>query len=306
MSTNTKQITVQFYLNEEGRKAYLLAGRDGKKEQETCVSISKEYIEHAYVNSDGEAFIDLRKYVDHNFKLKKISAEKLEKLRNGSMTSEWDIKNCKPEITCESKKIEFDKILTGEEMIAIYYSKVEECQKQREALLNEYNENMSEYEEAAAIAIKILNEEIKKQNEKMQETRKLAELNREKRKNEKADWIKEHGSDYLKKAFSHGYDCQRKYVKERTEFEFPDFILDFDDKLEFFERTCPGEEALNKSIEIEEILKTDSDAYCSVEWYNYQCWNFEHFNEDLPSSSCEAVVIRNYLGKYTLVKFYEE
>jgi hypothetical protein len=105
---------------------------------------------------------------------------------------------------------------------------------------------------------------------------------------EKAAWIRAHGSDFLKRAYALGYDCQRQYVTERAEMEVPGSQVDFNDVLAWKSRSCPSEEALEM---VEELISKGYNA--EVVWLT-----------DAPDldEPCEAVVIHNYLGKYNLVR----
>lgn len=110
------------------------------------------------------------------------------------------------------------------------------------------------------------------------------EAERKQRETEKSAWIAEHGSAYLKEAFKHGYNVQRKYAAERAALEYPDFVLDFDGTADWKDRPCPSPEALAESIEIGGkvvwLIKLDQDCV-------------------LP---CEAIVKRGFLNKYDLIK----
>lgn len=108
---------------------------------------------------------------------------------------------------------------------------------------------------------------------------------KEAREAERLAWIEAHGSDYLQRAVRLGYNCQRQYVTERAGLEFPDFQVDFDDKAEWRSRSCPSEEAL---VEVETLIEAGHNA--EVVWL-------------IPEPDpCEAIVVKEYLGKYNLVK----
>jgi len=68
---------------------------------------------------------------------------------------------------------------------------------------------------------------------------------RERRETERREWAEEHGSEVLQDALDEGYDCQRRYVKERVRADFDEsYVVDFDSKASYAERSCPSEEAL--------------------------------------------------------------
>lgn len=118
------------------------------------------------------------------------------------------------------------------------------------------------------------------------------EQNIAERDREKAQWIQQHGSSYLKNCAKYGYDCQRRYVYERAALEYPDYFIDFDDTAAFAQRTQPSAEALEEAIRVGGLV----------------CWltkvpklkdAFKVFEGKAP---CEAVVIRGYLDKYDLIR----
>lgn len=117
---------------------------------------------------------------------------------------------------------------------------------------------------------------------------------------DKIDWINQHGSDYLKRAIANGFDCQRKYVIERAAKEFPDFIVDFDDSAEWNSRSCPSEKALNEMITLKE-----KGYNANVVWLTRLPNGYDDYDY-YDIEPCEAVVIRNYLGSYDLIKTYCE
>jgi hypothetical protein len=126
------------------------------------------------------------------------------------------------------------------------------------------------------------------------------EIKRERREAEKESWILANGSDHLKSAFAEGYDCQRLYVTERAAQEAPGFIVDFDDNADWRSRSCPTERAMEIVNEAREFgireprvvwLTSPPGAEIVDEYEPYE-----------PFEACEAVVIRNYLGRYDLVQ----
>lgn len=109
---------------------------------------------------------------------------------------------------------------------------------------------------------------------------------------EKSAWITEHGSDFLRQAFTAGYDCQRRYVTERAALEFPGYAVDFDDRAEWRERSCPSEKGLAEALA----------AGGTVVWLTRHPRHpaDDGYGED--DTEYEAVAIRGFLGKYDLVK----
>lgn len=121
---------------------------------------------------------------------------------------------------------------------------------------------------------------------------------------EKIEWIKNHGSDYLKDCLELGYDCQRAYVLARAEHELPDFIVDFNDTASWNSRSGPSHEAL---LEVKNLIEKGYKA--SVVWLTSEPTNdigddddddyYDHFEER------EAILIEDYLGKYDLIKYMD-
>jgi len=97
-------------------------------------------------------------------------------------------------------------------------------------------------------------EELVKSVEEREEERKRKEAEKQAKEREKAQWIKTHGSQRLKEAFTRGYDCQRLYILERVAMELPGYIVyQFDgrDAWELDNRSCPSAEALEEAKRLE-------------------------------------------------------
>lgn len=113
------------------------------------------------------------------------------------------------------------------------------------------------------------------------------------REAERREWALEHGSSRLRKCVEGGYDCQRLYAFERAAIEYPAYVLDFDDKARWKSRSGPSEAALDEARRVggEVVWLTRFPAPDGLDQ--------DLYDED---EACEAVVIRQYLGKYDLVK----
>lgn len=116
---------------------------------------------------------------------------------------------------------------------------------------------------------------------------------------EKLQWIEEHGSDYLKKAVSNGFDSQRKYVEERAAIEFAGFLVDFDGSAEWNDRSFPSEEALDILEQVKPMSKRATIVWIISRHDADPEWSDEQE---------EAVVIRGFLGGelrsgYDLIKY---
>jgi hypothetical protein len=110
-------------------------------------------------------------------------------------------------------------------------------------------------------------------------------------KADRLTWIENHGSEHLKKAVAAGYNCQRKYVEERSAFEFPEFDLDFDDCLKHRSRSCPSLNALDW---------LDRFPQGQIIWVEER---HDRSDDDEDYEGEEAIIINGYLGKYNLVKY---
>lgn len=115
---------------------------------------------------------------------------------------------------------------------------------------------------------------------------------RARRDADKAAWIGAHGSDHLKRAFAAGHDSQRRYVTERAAAEHPGYEVDFDDRARWKSRSFPSEAALDEA----------ERSGGEVVWLTTRPDAREYDDED---DECETVVIRQFLGKYDLIKIIE-
>jgi alpha-D-ribose 1-methylphosphonate 5-triphosphate synthase subunit PhnH len=109
------------------------------------------------------------------------------------------------------------------------------------------------------------------------------------READKLAWVEVHGSEHLAQAVAAGYDCQRLYVSERAAAERPGFVVDFDDRADWRTRSCPSEAALALA-----------EAHGgTVVWLTNSAYELHEAEFWEPR---EAVVIREYLGKYDLIR----
>lgn len=111
------------------------------------------------------------------------------------------------------------------------------------------------------------------------------------REAERAEWITAHGSDYLRKCLAGGYDCQRAYVIERAGVEHPGYTVDYLDAADWKDRSGPSEAALDEAARVGGTV-----VWLTVPVIPSREDEGEFFDP------CEAVVIRQYLGKYDLIK----
>lgn len=269
-----------YLLNEEGRKKSLLAGGNGKELQELFTDVTEEILKYADVNSDGA--VVFRVYSGYPCEM--VHDIKI----NTQYYSEYGIE--KPYLYKDKSKLYFSDIQTPESLMKFVENKENEVKNKTEQLqitltemLNEYNQKVSEIKQER------LKEDEIKNTKKIQE-----EQQRELIKQDKINWITQNGSEYLKECLTLGYDCQRRYVEERTAIEFPDFDIDFNDNAGWENRNCPSMEALQ---EVKELIGFDA----KIVWLTAPV-NKENYDYDNEFEPCEAIVIRNYLGKYDLIK----
>jgi len=121
------------------------------------------------------------------------------------------------------------------------------------------------------------------------------------REEEKKNWILENGSQYLKDCLELGQYAHKNYVIERAEKEFLDFTLDYEEEAKWDTKYSPSQAALN---ELKELRKTTADS--DIVWLTKEPkTNKEYDDEDNYYNEfkpCEALIVRNFLGKYDLIK----
>lgn len=111
---------------------------------------------------------------------------------------------------------------------------------------------------------------------------------------EKRAWVEAHGSSHLRKALAAGHSCHQMYVRERAALEHPGFEVDLANEAEWKDRTCPSERALDLAAET---------PGAEVVWLTNPVGGEDVYGDDWEA--CEAVVLREYLGRYDLVRIVE-
>ena len=279
----TQKATIAYLLSEEGRKKSLLQGGNGKGEQVLDAEITPELLKLAFVDRDGS--VKLRVGSDSGYSPLNCLDYRLE----------IDTYSGKPHMKEVGEFVRFNAPQTAEALIAFETARQAKLEARKAELQPEYDRLMAEYE--SRMAEKKAREEEEAARDRAareaQEAERKAE--RERLEAEKLQWIQEHGSECLRDAVDLGYDCQRKYVAQRTDMEFPGYIVDFDDTAEWKSRSCPSREAL---AEVKDLIAKGYDA--KVVWLTVPPAQLPE--EEWPFRPCEAIVIRNYLGKYDLVK----
>ena len=140
-------------------------------------------------------------------------------------------------------------------------------------------------------------EKYRQRQAEVAERDRLAAEEKAKADAEKKVWIAEFGSDYLKRATALDYNCQRQYVTERAAHEHPDYTVDFDSDADWNDRACPSMDALE---EVEALVAAGVNA--EVVWLTSPTHRSESYEDEANWESREAIVIRDYIGKYDLVK----
>jgi len=278
-----KKVCIEYLLSEKGRKASLLAGGDGKERQQVCAPLSPEIIKLATVDSHGNAYLQVGFTgisLQNSIIISKI------KVKSSGCAPGWDWQT---EIAFQR----FDAPQSVEALVAWEANRVAAL-----AAAEADPENQAEIARLKAVyavrqAAKAEADRRDRDRAREEEASRRAKQEAERafRRAEKAAWVAEHGSDYLRRAVTLGYDCQRQYVTERAATELPEFVVDFDDQARWKERACPGPDALGI---LESLIGQGYEA--EVVWLTAPPWETDEYN------SVEAVVVRNYLGKYDLVK----
>lgn len=288
-----KMCKVVYLLNEEGRKESLLSGGDGKKIQILYAPITKELLDLASVDKNGEAIVKIGfkgNESDNHWNEIKLST----KIRT---TYYSNIRVNKPEIIDVLDRIEFDTPQTVESLLEFEKNRVLEYDKSLELNKEKIKLLLLEFEEKKDIYEK---EELRKQElqekrkQELQEKEKLEALKREESKKEDELWIKTNGSDYLRQCLNLGYNCKRKYMEERVEKEFPGFELDFDDEASWNERVSPSQDALD---EVAKWIEKGFDA--KIVWLTTSVYGSEYDYEN-DFEECEAIAFE--FKNYWLVK----
>lgn len=128
------------------------------------------------------------------------------------------------------------------------------------AILEEQRKKLYAEQEARYI------EESKQKDEQQRAQRKEAEAKEAELLVKQLAWIKEHGSDRLKKSFEKNYKCKKLYLLERLKHDVGNYVLDYDAKIERKDRSCPSMEAL---LEVERIEKIEGITEAKVVWLPY-------------------------------------
>jgi hypothetical protein len=274
------KIKIVYYLSEEGRKQSLLAGGDGKQNQEIWTESpdeSADALKIASVSEEGNAVIDFYKsplgYQSRIYSDEKTGCVKINNHYHRS--TYFDAPQPIEKLLAKAKAI-----IAEEETIRAEY----------EALWEKYAPIRQKYEEETEAA----NQKYQKEKEETEKRKQEAE---DAKKQERLNWITQNGSEHLREAVELGYNCQRKYVTERAAKELPDFQVDFDENACWNHRACPSLESIK---EIKNIMKFGFNA--EVVWLTHPASNFKDEEDEYNFEQHEAIIITDYLEKYQLIK----
>ena len=284
---NTEKTIQIFYgLTEAGQKQSILTGGNGKRYQSVSAPLSPEILNWTTLDPDGDPEA-LRTYTYHYTVAEPTWGRPYIKthghqdlvLFDAPQTSAQLINWLRAEFAARD-----DRKAAAEAELAVSQA--------------QYEQKEAEQKEAEA-ARKAAHEQFEQ----------MIAQERQRKENAKNTWIDAHGSDYLKRATALGYDCQRRYVAERATFEFPGYVVDFDDQAGWNARVCPSTEALS---EAERQIAAGHNA--EIVWltqypdgtlvYDDDDWDEEEEEEDKPDDGVEAVVIHNFLAQYDLIRVY--
>lgn len=126
------------------------------------------------------------------------------------------------------------------------------------------------------------------------------EAEKAQREADKTAWIKAHGSDRLQRAFADQYEVGRIYTLERAAHEYPEWTIDFFGFSEWRDRKNPSLAELDAADD----TAAQTGQSVSIVWLT-QPAAIDREEFDISSYDFEqhaALVIRDYLGKYDLVK----
>jgi len=279
-----KKAIVKYLLNEEGRKQSLLSGGDGKEVQVLEIDATPEIIQLAKVTTDGDVFLSIG-FSGNNVSV--LSSIVLDVKIEGNLHKGY----CKYE---ERGNYHFSSPQAPEVLLDWERNRLERIS--RPEIDTEYAKLRAEYAKRLDEQSAIREEQDARRREGKEAREKALEAEKEGKELEKRTWIDRYGSDHLKKAVGLGYNCQRLYVEERVLLEHPNYTVDFDDVAEWKERSCPSKKALD---ELESVIIAGANA--EIVWLTKLPHN-NQYNDCLEFEGCEAVVQRQWLGKYDLIK----
>lgn len=301
------ECTIVYLLNSEGQKRSILAGGEGKREQKITAPITAELLEVASVSQDGQLNLNITQ-------IPSIPKEMPEYFIYGTtdfsgfQTQNFDdnwYEEKKPYIKTKDNRFSyshkyFSEPQTVESILSFIKSHSLEVEQtkaifkaheeaEKERLAPELAKRIAMWEKGVALHKQRYLDAICKE--------KKEEAVKEAAKKERANWIATHGSDYLRRATTLGYNCQRQYLTERAAHEYPSYVVDLGNHAEWVSRSCPSLEALEQ---VELLIAEGVNA--EVVWLTHPASEWEDYHEEREWQNHEAIVIKDYFSKYTIVK----
>ncbi len=297
---NNEKVTINYLLNEEGRKDSILKNQGGKRLNVIKTDVTDRLLKLARVCEDGSIYLNIG-YCEVNNKM------------NGVILN---YKELKDDIGIYIEEIRgmvgFDKVMDVSELIE-WEEKRRELIKTKfnsyESLLKERDEAIKKRDEAIKkrdkeSRIKREEEDYRqrieyeeKRQQELERGRKFKESEEMKKRaytEERNCWIQEKGSQYLKDCIRLDYNIDSKYVIERAKVELPEYTVDIDGSASYSQKSNPSKGAL------EEVVKLVNDGHdAEVIWLSSfdEDEDYEYIFEE-----CEAIIIKDYLEYYDLIK----
>lgn len=296
---------VIYLLSEAGKKNSLIKGGDGREKQVIEIEATPEIIELATVNEAGKMYLGIGCIVNSIGEIQRhYGPLQRYKLNNWSFENppqfyKWERwTGIEPSIESVSNFVYFNTVQTVDELIThekdrLEKIKITKAEAEAELIVakEKYNEKKQAFETKLAESKAESEAEKKSKEEAIRDAEQKSAF-------EKATWIKQHGSQYLKDCLELNVDAEREYVLERAKMEHPEYEVDYYNNTTWNKMVSPSIEAVAelkrlRGIGVEAqivwltspITKDDEDDY---------------YDSDFEEQ--EAAVIRNYLGEYDLVR----
>ena len=275
-----KMIKVVYELTEVGQKKSILSGGNGKRIQDFTTPATEKLIELSKVDAEGNLVLNVSipQYT---------TSTKYENDKDFS----WDKRMVGK---FYSNITSFDDIQTIESILEQYNSSEVNKEKLEQELIDS-NINEENYNKALQDYLKRL-EKNKEHEKEIAEKKEKESILKKKYEEDKIKWIIENGSQYLKDCLAMDIKANKEYVLDRVSFEHKGYEVDYSDNAKWDEKVSPSIEA------VEELKKLRANNIeCEIVWLTRPI-NDEEYDYDNQFENCESIVIRNYLGKYDLVK----
>lgn len=278
-----------YLLSEKGRKDSIVKGGDGKVFQMVETDITPEILELATVTDYGQVFLAVGCRVDSKGN-KSVSSYPIQ----GYEMTQYSVGD-EPRIKPINKEIYFDTVQTPEQLVAHEKERLSSVAKSKSEAEKAVQEAMPAYE----ALIEQRNQEKALQEKEYAERKATREAEKAALEEDRRNWVLAHGSQYLKDCLELGVKANLEYVVERAELEFPGYTVDYADNVRWEEKFSPSPEALS---ELKKLRGKDIDA--EIVWLTspakVRTDDDGYYDEGFET--CEAIMIRNFLGRYDLVK----